>query len=134
MKNILQTATDAGAFSTLLTAIKTAGLEETLNGNGPFTVFAPNDEAFKKIPAETMQAVLKDKTKLTSILTYHVVAGKLMAKDIANETSTKTVQGTELAITKKGADIMVNDAKVMKADIECSNGVIHIIDTVLMPK
>ncbi len=134
MKNILQTATDAGTFKTLLTAITTAGLEETLNSHGPFTVFAPNDDAFKKIPSETMEAVLKDKEKLTSILTYHVVAGKVMAKDIKDESSAKTEQGTDIAITENDGAVMINEAKVLKADIECTNGVIHVIDSVLMPK
>jgi len=132
MKNIIETAISNPDFSTLVTAIKAAGLVDTLSGVGPFTVFAPTNAAFAKIPKATLQAVLVDKTKLTSILTYHVVAGKVMSKDIANMTEATTVEGSTIKIdTEKG--VMINDAKVTSADIECSNGVIHAIDTVLMP-
>jgi len=132
MKNIIETASGNPDFSTLVSAIKTAGLADTLSGPGPFTVFAPTNAAFAKIPKATLQAVLADKTKLTSILTYHVVAGKVMSKDVANLTEATTVQGSTVKInTEKG--VMINDAKVTSADIECSNGVIHAIDTVLMP-
>jgi uncharacterized surface protein with fasciclin (FAS1) repeats len=134
MKNILETAEQAGNFKTLITAVKAAGLEETLNGHGPFTIFAPNDNAFAKLPSATLQTVLKDKTKLSGILTYHVVSGKIMAKDLKDQSQQKTVQGSNLTIALKDDSVMANDAKVVKADIECSNGVIHIIDTVLMPK
>lgn len=132
MKNIIETAIANPDFSTLVTAIKAADLVETLSGTGPFTVFAPTNEAFAKIPEATLKAVLSDKAKLTSILTYHVVAGKVMSKDVANMTKAKTVEGSDVKIDAKDG-VTINDAKVTKADIECSNGVIHVIDTVLMP-
>lgn len=131
MKNIIETAVNNPDFSTLVTAIKAAELVETLSGNGPFTVFAPNNSAFAKIPATTLKAVLADKAKLTSILTYHVVSGKVTSKDIAMMTEAKTVQGSKIRIDTKNG-VMINNAKVINADIECSNGVIHVIDTVLM--
>ena len=132
MKNIIETAVSNPDFSTLVTAIKAAGLVDTLSGVGPFTVFAPTNAAFAKIPKDTLQAVLADKAKLSSILTYHVVAGKVMSKDVASLTEATTIQGSKIKIdTKHG--VMINDAKVTTADIECSNGVIHVIDTVLMP-
>lgn len=133
MQNIVETAIAAGSFKTLVTAVQVAGLVDTLSGAGPFTVFAPTDEAFAKIPKETLDAVLADKAKLTAILTYHVVAGKVMASDVMGLTSAKTVQGGEVKIDTSDG-VMVNDAKVVQADIECSNGVIHVIDSVLMPK
>ena len=133
MQNIVETAVAAGSFKTLVTAVQVAGLVDTLSGAGPFTVFAPTDEAFAKIPKETLDAVLADKAKLTAILTYHVVAGKVMASDVMGLTSAKTVQGGEVKIDTSNG-VMVNDAKVVQADIECSNGVIHVIDSVLMPK
>ncbi len=132
MKNIIETAVDAGNFKTLAAALTAAGLIETLSGAGPFTVFAPTDEAFAKIPAETLEAVLADKEKLTAILTYHVVAGKVMAADVVGMHSAMTLQGTDVKIDSSNG-VMINDAKVITADIECSNGVIHVIDTVLMP-
>ncbi len=133
MKTIVQTAIDAGNFKTLVAAVTAAELVDTLNGVGPFTVFAPSDDAFAKLPAGTVDDLLKDKDGLTKILTYHVVPGKVMAKDVSTMKSAKTVQGEEVAIDVTN-DVMVNNAKVIKADIECSNGVIHVIDTVLMPK
>jgi uncharacterized surface protein with fasciclin (FAS1) repeats len=133
MQNIVETAVAAGSFKTLVTAVQAAGLVDTLSGAGPFTVFAPTDEAFAKIPKETLDAVLADKAKLTSILTYHVVAGKVMASDVMGLTSAKTVQGDEVKIDTADG-VMVNDAKVVQTDIECTNGVIHVIDSVLMPK
>jgi uncharacterized surface protein with fasciclin (FAS1) repeats len=133
MKNIVETAVENPEFSTLVTAVKAADLVATLSGPGPFTVFAPTNDAFAKIPAETLQAVLADKAKLTSILTYHVVSGKVMAKDVAGMTEAKTVQGSTVKIDASNG-VMINDAKVVKADIECTNGVIHVIDSVLMPK
>lgn len=132
MKNIIETAVSNPDFSTLVTAIKAAGLVDTLSGAGPFTVFEPNNAAFAKIPEATMKEVLADKVKLTSILTYHVVAGKVMAKDVATMTEAKTVEGSKVKIDTKNG-VMINNAKVTTADIECSNGVIHVIDTVLMP-
>jgi uncharacterized surface protein with fasciclin (FAS1) repeats len=131
--DIVDTAVGAGSFKTLAAALKAAGLVETLKGKGPFTVFAPTDEAFAKLPDGTVEALLKDKDKLTAILTYHVVPGKVMAADVAKIKSAKTVQGQAVAIDA-GKGVKVNDANVVKADIDCTNGVIHVIDTVLIPK
>lgn len=119
-------------FSTLVGALKTAGLVETLSGPGPFTVFAPTNEAFAKIPGDVLKAALEDKKKLTSILTYHVVPGKVMAADVAKMADATTVQGSKVKINVSHG-VMINESKVTKTDIECSNGVIHVIDTVLMP-
>jgi uncharacterized surface protein with fasciclin (FAS1) repeats len=132
-KDIVDTAASAGSFNTLVTALQKAGLVETLKGEGPFTVFAPNDKAFAKIPPAQLNALLADKEKLTSVLTYHVVPGKVMAADVAGLTSAKSVQGQELRIDTSDG-VKVNDAKVIKTDIATSNGVIHVIDTVIMPK
>ena len=138
MKNIVETAIDAGSFNTLVAAVKAADLVKTLSSPGPFTVFAPTDEAFAKLPAGTIDALLKDKAKLTSILTYHVVSGKVMANDVKTLSSAVTVQGQDLSIDAKRwhlhRNVKVNGANVIKTDIECSNGVIHVIDNVLMPK
>lgn len=134
MPTIVDIAVNAGSFKTLVQAVQAAGLVETLSGPGPFTVFAPTDEAFAKIPAETLQAVLADKEQLTAILTYHVVPGKLMAADVVNSTSLQTVQGQSITIRAEGGSVMVDDAKVIQTDIEADNGVIHVIDTVIMPK
>ncbi len=133
MKNIVETAIEAGQFNTLVAAVKAAGLVETLSGKGPFTVFAPNDAAFAKIPKATLDGLLKDKAKLTAILTYHVVSGKVMAKDVMKMKSAKTLQGGSLTIDTSDG-VKVDGAKVIQADIEVSNGVCHVIDTVLMPK
>jgi uncharacterized surface protein with fasciclin (FAS1) repeats len=132
MPNIVETAVAAGTFKTLVEAVRAAGLVETLSGQGPFTVFAPDDDAFTKLPAGTVDSLLKDIPKLKDILTYHVVTGKVMAADVAGITSTKTVQGKELSIDAKNG-VKVNESKVIKADIEASNGVIHVIDSVLIP-
>lgn len=135
-KDIVDTAVGAGKFNTLVAAVKAAGLVDTLKGAGPFTVFAPTDEAFAKLPAGTVEDLLKpeNKAKLTAILTYHVVPGKVMAADIAGKKmGAKTVQGSELAVDAT-KDVMVDNAKVVTADVAASNGVIHIIDTVVMPK
>lgn len=131
-KDIVDTAVAAGNFKTLVTALKAAGLVETLKGKGPFTVFAPTDEAFAKVPKADLDALLKDKAKLTSVLTYHVVPGTILSKDI-KAGMVKTVQGGELTIAT-AAGVTVNGAKVTTADIEADNGVIHVIDSVLMPK
>ncbi len=131
-KNIVEVAREAGSFKTLLTAVEAAGLVETLSGPGPFTVFAPTDEAFAKIPAKDLQALLADKAALTAVLTYHVVPGAVMAKDVAGLTSAKTVQGADVAIDTSNG-VKVGGATVVKADIAASNGVIHVIDTVIMP-
>jgi uncharacterized surface protein with fasciclin (FAS1) repeats len=136
MKNIVQVAVEAGSFNTLVAAVKAAGLAETLQGPGPFTVFAPSDAAFAKLPAGTVDALLKDKEQLTAILTFHVVPGKVMAADIvkANGAEPKTVNGLPLDIELRNGKVYVNGAQVTTADVQASNGVIHIIDTVLLPK
>ena len=136
MKNIVQVAVENGNFNTLVAAVKAAGLAETLQGPGPFTVFAPTDAAFAKLPAGTVDALLMDKEKLASILTYHVVSGKVVSADItrmhgANPT---TVNGQKLDIAVRGGRVYVNGAQVTTADVSASNGVIHVIDGVLMPK
>lgn len=133
-KDIVDTAVAAGSFNTLVTAVKEAGLVETLKGKGPFTVFAPTDEAFAKIPQEKLAALLKDKEALKKVLLYHVVAGNVMAKDVVKVKSAKTVQGTSVKVTVKGDKVMIDNANVIKTDIACSNGVIHVIDSVIMPK
>lgn len=130
MPNIIETAVANGSFKTFVTAVKAAGLAETLSGTGPFTVFAPNDEAFAKLPQGTVEALLKDVPKLKQLLTYHVVAGKMMAADVSQHPSSKTVEGQSLSLDSKNG-IKVNDAKVIKADVACNNGVIHFIDSVL---
>ena len=132
--DIVDTAVAAGSFNTLVTAVKAADLVDTLKGTGPFTVFAPNDAAFAKIPAADLQALLKDKAALGNVLTYHVVAGKVMASDVVKLTSAKTVQGQELKIAVKDGVVYVDGAKVISTDIETSNGVIHVIDSVVLPK
>jgi uncharacterized surface protein with fasciclin (FAS1) repeats len=132
-EDIVDTAKAAGSFHTLLTAATKAGLVDTLKGKGPFTVFAPTDEAFAKIPQETLNGLLQDKAKLKEVLLYHVVKGKVMAADAAKLDSAKTVQGKPITIKARGGKVMINDAEVTKADIKTSNGVIHVIDTVLLP-
>ena len=131
-KDIVDTAVAAGNFTTLATALKAAGLIDTLKGKGPFTVFAPTDDAFAKVPKADLDALLKDTAKLKDVLTYHVVAGKVMAKDI-KPGKVKTVQGSEVTLSTTGG-VTVNDAKVIAADVAADNGVIHAIDTVPMPK
>lgn len=133
-KDIVDTAVAAGSFKTLAAALQAAGLVETLKGKGPFTVFAPTDEAFAKLPAGTVEALLKDKEKLTKILLYHVVSGNVMAKDVVKLKTAKTVQGSSVKITAKGGKVMVDNANVVKTDIVTSNGVIHVIDSVILPK
>jgi uncharacterized surface protein with fasciclin (FAS1) repeats len=131
-KDIVDTAVGAGNFKTLAAALTAAGLIETLKGKGPFTVFAPTDEAFAKIPKADLDALLKDKAKLTAVLTYHVVPGKVMAKDV-KAGKVKTVQGSELTIST-AYGVKVDNATVVKTDIAADNGVIHVIDSVIMPK
>ena len=135
-KDIVDTAIAAGSFTTLVSAVKAADLVGTLKGTGPFTVFAPTDAAFAKLPKGTLDDLLKpeNKAKLQAILTYHVVSGKVMAADVAKLESAKTVNGQMLTINGKNGTVMVDNAKVAKTDIESSNGVIHVIDTVMMPK
>jgi uncharacterized surface protein with fasciclin (FAS1) repeats len=134
--DVVDTAVKAGQFKTLAAALNAAGLVSTLKGPGPFTVFAPTDAAFAKLPKGTVEDLLKpeNKAKLTAILTYHVVPGKVMAADVAKLSSAKTVQGGTLAVQAKGGAVTVDGATVTSADIAASNGVIHVIDTVLMPK
>jgi len=132
--DIVDTAVSAGQFKTLVAAVKAAGLVDTLKGPGPFTVFAPTDEAFAKLPPGTVDGLLKDPEKLKKILTYHVVAGKVMAADVVKLKSALTVEGAPVAITAKGGKVMVDRATVTKTDIVCDNGVIHVIDSVIMPK
>ncbi len=131
-KDIVDTAVAAGDFKTLATALAAAGLVDTLKGKGPFTVFAPTDAAFAKIPKADLDALIKDKAKLTAVLTYHVVPGKVMAADV-KAGKVKTVQGSELTVSTSGG-VMVDKAKVTATDIVADNGVIHVIDTVIMPK
>ena len=131
-RDIVDTAVSAGQFNTLAKALTEAGLVDTLKGKGPFTVFAPTDEAFAKLPAGTLDALLKDKAKLKSVLTYHVVAGKVLAADVVKLSEAKTVQGQSVKISTTGG-VKVNDANVVKTDIMASNGVIHVIDKVILP-
>lgn len=134
-RDIVDTAVANGSFTTLATALKAAGLVETLKGQGPFTVFAPTDAAFAKLPAGTVESLLKpeNKDKLRRVLTYHVVAGKVGAAEVVKMTSAKTVAGDLLTIRASGGSVEVNDARVITADVAASNGVIHVIDTVLIP-
>lgn len=131
-QDIVDVAVGAGSFKTLVTAVQAAGLVQTLKGPGPFTVFAPTDAAFAKIPKATLDALLADKAKLTAVLTYHVVPGAVMAKDV-KAGKVKTVQGQELTVTTAGG-VKVDGANVVQTDIVASNGVIHVIDTVVLPK
>lgn len=131
--DIVDTASASGDFKTLVTAIKAAGLVETLKGEGPFTVFAPTDAAFDRIPTDQLNDLLQDKDALTTVLTYHVVSGKVMAADVVKLKSAKTVQGQSIKIDASDG-VKVDDAKVIQTDIETSNGVIHVIDTVMLPK
>jgi len=134
-KDIVDTAVEAGSFTTLVSAVQAAGLEETLRGEGPYTVFAPTDDAFAAVPQETMDALLADPTgALADVLTYHVVPGKVMSTDLSDGMMVETVNGESLKITVNAdGTVMVGDATVTTADIETSNGVIHVIDTVLVP-
>ena len=135
-KDIVDTAVAAGDFKTLAAALQAAGLVDTLKGPGPFTVFAPTDEAFAKLPAGTVEELLKpeNKEKLVAILTYHVVPGRVMAKDVMNLSTAKTVNGKSVTITQQNGVVMVDNAKVIQTDIAASNGVIHVIDSVLLPQ
>jgi uncharacterized surface protein with fasciclin (FAS1) repeats len=133
LPDVVDTAVAAGDFKTLATALQAAGLVETLKGSGPFTVFAPTDEAFAKLPAGTLEALLKDKQRLAAVLTYHVVPGRVMAADVVKMTAAKTVQGGSLAIRADNG-VTIDGARVVKADIQAGNGVIHVIDAVLIPR
>lgn len=134
-KDIVDTAAGAGQFQTLVAAVKAAGLVDTLKGEGPYTVFAPTDAAFKKLPPGTVEELLKpeNKSKLQEVLTYHVVPGKVTASQVVSLNSAKTASGDELRISSADGAVMINDSKVIKTDIETSNGVIHVIDAVLLP-
>ena len=132
-KNIVDTAVEAGTFKTLAKLLGDAGLVDTLKGAGPFTVLAPTDEAFAKLPKKDLEALGKDKKKLEAVLKFHVIGAKAMAEDVKKMKDATTLNGKKVTITVKGSDVMVGKAKVIKADIEASNGVIHVIDTVLMP-
>ncbi|MFP5411498.1 MAG: fasciclin domain-containing protein [Gammaproteobacteria bacterium] len=131
-KDIVDTAVGAGSFNTLVKAVQAAGLVETLKGPGPFTVFAPTDEAFAKLPAGTLENLLKDKEALAKVLTYHVVPGKVMAADV-KPGEAKTVQGQSVKLSAEGGKVMVDGATVTAADVVASNGVIHVIDKVILP-
>jgi len=138
MADIVDTAVAAGSFKTLVTAVKAAGLVDTLKSKGPFTVFAPNDDAFAKLPRGTVEGLLKDIPKLKAILTYHVIPGKVMAADVVKLKTAKTVQGQDVKIDASKwhlhKNVKINDANVIKADIATDNGVIHVIDKVILPK
>ncbi len=132
-QTIVDVAVSNGSFNTLVTALKAAGLVETLAGEGPFTVFAPTDEAFAKLPEGALDSLLADNEKLTAVLTYHVVSGKVMAADVVSLDSATTLEGSDIAIDASEG-VRINDATVVSADVEASNGVIHVIDTVLLPQ
>ncbi|OYT73500.1 MAG: Nex18 symbiotically induced protein [Armatimonadetes bacterium JP3_11] len=132
-KDIVDTAVGAGQFKTLVQLVQEAGLVDALRGKGPFTVFAPTDEAFAKLPKAQVEALLKDKEALRQVLLYHVVSGKVMSQDVVKLRSAKTLQGQTITIRVQGKTVRINDAKVVRADIECSNGVIHVIDKVILP-
>jgi len=133
-KDIVDTAVAAGSFTTLVTAVKAADLVETLKGEGPFTVFAPSDSAFAKVPAATLEGLLADKAALSNVLTYHVIAGKVMAADVVKLSEATTVQGQKVSIEVKGGNVFIDGAQVVSADVKASNGVIHVIDSVILPK
>ncbi|UCC85330.1 MAG: fasciclin domain-containing protein [Gemmatimonadota bacterium] len=134
-KDIVETAVSAGSFQTLVAAVQAAGLVETLQGDGPFTVFAPTDEAFAKLPAGTVEELLKEENReqLISILTYHVIPGKLMAQDVVELKGAETAQGQTVSFSLKSGEAYIDDARIIKTDIEASNGVIHVIDSVILP-
>ena len=132
--DIVDTAVEAGQFDTLVAAVKAAGLVDVLKSDGPFTVFAPTDEAFAKVPKDTLDALVRDKAKLQKVLTYHVLTSKWSSDDIRMVKSTGTALGPPVTFGEKNGSLTVNDAVVVKADVDCANGVIHVIDTVLMPK
>jgi len=136
MQDIVDTAVAAGSFKTLVAAVGAAGLGETLKGDGPFTVFAPTDEAFAKLPEGTVESLIlpENKAKLVEILTHHVVAGKVLAADVVTLTSASTVAGKSVAISVHDGKVKVGDATVVTADVLCTNGVIHIVDSVILPK
>ena len=135
-KDIVDTAVESGKFETLVKAINAAGLTETLKAKGPFTVFAPSDQAFKKIPEDKLKEIMKpeNRSKLQDLLKFHVIPGKLSAADVVKLDKSKTAQGGEVTFKTQGDSVMINGAKIVKTDIQCGNGVIHVIDSVIMPK
>jgi uncharacterized surface protein with fasciclin (FAS1) repeats len=135
-KDVVDTAISAGNLNTLVTAVQAADLVDVLKGSGPFTVFAPTDDAFAKLPKDSLNNLLKPENKemLQSVLTYHVVAGKYMASDVMGMGSAKTVNGESFTISKSGGNVMIDNARIIKTDVMASNGVIHVIDTVILPK
>jgi uncharacterized surface protein with fasciclin (FAS1) repeats len=133
LRNLVETAINAGTFKTLIKALREAGLFDILCSEGPYTIFAPTDEAFSKLPAGTIENILKDKEKLTDILTYHVIANRVFSKDVTSLQKADTINGKQLRI-KNGHSVKIDNAKIIKSDIKCTNGVIHIIDEVLLPK
>lgn len=132
-KDIVDTAIEAGQFKTLVKLVQEAGLEEALRGKGPFTVFAPTDQAFAKLPKATVEALLKDKEALKQVLLYHVVSGNVTSSEVVKLKKAKTLQGSSVSIKVSGNKVRIDKATVVKADIQCSNGVIHVIDTVITP-
>jgi uncharacterized surface protein with fasciclin (FAS1) repeats len=132
--DIVSTAIAAGSFKTLVAAVQAAGLVDVLRGKGPFTVFAPTDGAFAKLPKGTVEGLLQDKAKLAAILTYHVVPGLVRAADVVKVSSAKTVNGQSLAVKTNAEGVTIDNARVVKADIECTNGVVHVIDSVVLPR
>lgn len=134
MARILDAAKQAGSFNTLVQAVEAAGLAETLSGDGPFTVFAPSDDAFARLPEGTIEGLLEDTDKLQAVLTYHVVPGRMLAADVAGQKQIETVQGGELEIEQANGAVKVGGARVIQADVKVDNGVIHVIDAVLLPK
>lgn len=134
MPDIVDTAMSAGTFSTLVTAVTAAGLDTALKSPGPFTVFAPSDDAFSKLPSGAVEALLEDVITLRKILEYHVVSGKVMAADVVNLSTATTIEGEDLSIAASDGSVKINDAQVVMADVEADNGVIHVIDSVLLPK
>lgn len=133
MKNLVETATNAGTFKTFIIALREAGLYDILCSEGPYTIFAPTDEAFSKLPDGTIKDLLKDREKLTDILTYHVVSNRVLSKDVTKLKKVYTINGKQVKI-KIGNNIKIDNARIIKSDIECINGIIHIIDAVLLPK
>jgi uncharacterized surface protein with fasciclin (FAS1) repeats len=133
LKNIVETAIKAGSFKTLIIALREAGLYDILSSEGPYTIFAPTDEAFSKLPDGIIEKIMKDKEKLTDILTYHVIANRVFSKDVNNLQKAETINGKQVKI-KSGNSVKIDNARIIKSDIKCTNGVIHIIDEVLQPK
>jgi uncharacterized surface protein with fasciclin (FAS1) repeats len=133
LKNLVETAINAGTFKTLIIALREAGLYDILSSEGPYTIFAPTDEAFSKLPNGTIENLLKDKEKLTDILTYHVIANRVFSKDVNNLHKADTINGKQVKINA-GSNVKIDNAKIIKSDIKCTNGIIHIIDEVLFPK